>query len=98
MSSTENVKKDNQIGKVRNFFKLIMSFRETNIVLIIFVASIAISLLSPYFLTSNNIRTTLIGLSADGMIAVGMTIALVSGGFDLSVGAVMALSGVVGGI
>jgi len=41
--------------------------------------------------------TTAIGLAADGIIAVGMTVALVSGGFDLSVGSVMGLSGVTAG-
>jgi ribose transport system permease protein len=35
-----------------------------------------------------------VGLSGDGIIAIGMTLALVSAGFDLSVGSVMGLSGV----
>jgi len=53
-----------------------------------------LKLLTPYFLTYDNLKTVAIGLSADGIIAIGMTIALICGGFDLSVGSVMALSGV----
>ena len=53
-----------------------------------------ISIKSPIFLTTSNIRTTAIGLSCNGIIAIGMTIALISGGFDLSVGSIMGLSAV----
>jgi len=56
------------------------------------------SIFIPSFMTGSNISTTLVGLSTDGMIAIGMTIVLVIGGIDLSVGSVMALSNVVAGI
>jgi ribose transport system permease protein len=54
--------------------------------------------LSPYFFTWSNLRTTFIGLCADGIIAIGMTIVLASGGIDLSVGAVMGVSGAITGV
>jgi ribose transport system permease protein len=50
---------------------------------------------TPYFLSSANFRALSIGLVPTAIIAVGMTVLLVSGGFDLSVGSVMALSGTV---
>jgi ribose transport system permease protein len=56
-----------------------------------------LSCLSPYFFSASNLSTTAIGLASDGIIAIGMTIALVLGGLDLSVGSVMALSSVVTG-
>ncbi len=43
-----------------------------------------------------NIRTLLEAISADGLIVIGMTIVMIAGGFDLSVGAVLALGGVAG--
>lgn len=70
----------------------IRSFKEFNILLVTIVLIIGISIKSPIFLSSSNIRTTLIGLACNGVIAIGMTLALVSGGFDLSVGAIMGLS------
>jgi ribose transport system permease protein len=54
--------------------------------------------LSPYFFTWSNLRTTFIGLCTDGIIAIGMTIVLASGGIDLSVGAVMGVSGAITGV
>ncbi|MCM8711184.1 ABC transporter permease [Clostridium sp. SYSU_GA19001] len=83
--------------KLSELWKKINSFREATIITIIIVLSFAISLFSPHFLTKDNIMSTIIGFSADGIITVGMTVALVSGGFDFSAGSVMALSGVTAG-
>lgn len=78
-------------------FNRIKGFREATIILTILMFSVIISLLAPNFFTVDNIRTTAIGMSADGIIAIGMTVALVSGGFDLSVGSVMGVSSVIAG-
>lgn len=48
------------------------------------------------FWSLGNIRTLLESVSTDGLIVIGMTIVMIAGGFDLSVGAVMALGGVTG--
>jgi ribose transport system permease protein len=48
------------------------------------------------FWSLGNIRTLLESVSTDGLIVIGMTIVMIAGGFDLSVGAVMALGGVAG--
>jgi ribose transport system permease protein len=48
------------------------------------------------FWSAPNIRTLLESISADGLIVIGMTIVMIAGGFDLSVGAVLALGGVAG--
>jgi len=77
-----------------DLFEKFKNIRELSIVVIIIVFSLILRFLTPYFLTYDNLKTVAIGLSADGIIAIGMTIALISGGFDLSVGSVMALSGV----
>jgi len=55
---------------------------------------IVLSLKSPYFLSVGNFMNILVAVSTIGLIAVGMTMVIVSGGIDLSVGSVVALTGV----
>lgn len=69
--------------------------RELTMLVILLVTTVVMANLSPYFLTGANFRAMAIGFSPTAIIAVGMAILLVSGGFDLSVGAVLALSGTV---
>ena len=54
------------------------------------------SLLWPSFHSLDNARNTLLGNSYIGIVAIGMTLVIVSGGIDLSVGSVFALGGVIG--
>jgi ribose transport system permease protein len=68
----------------------------TAIVLIIGI--VITSILSPAFLTVSNITNLLSQISALGIVTMGQTIALVSGGIDLSVGSNAAISGVVAGL
>lgn len=79
-------------------FKRLKNFREFTIIITIVMFSVLISILAPNFMTADNLRTTAIGMSADGIIAIGMTVAIVSGGFDLSVGSVMGVSSVIAGV
>ena len=75
------------IGKLKGF-------KEMTVLLIVVLLCVIISIIEPVFLSIDNIKTTGIGLASDGIIAIGMTVALVSGGFDLSVGSIMGLSAV----
>lgn len=88
----------NEQTGIKTFFAKIKSFREATILLTIIMFSVIISLLAPNFLTVDNLKTTAIGMSADGIIAIGMTVALVSGGFDLSVGSMLGVSSVIAGV
>ena len=65
------------------------------IVAVLLVACIAMSFLSPYFLTPNNIINIFLQVSINTILAVGMTFVILTGGIDLSVGAVVALASVV---
>lgn len=49
----------------------------------------------PGFWSAGNLRTLLNAASIDGFVVVGMTVVMIAGGFDLAVGALMALAGVV---
>jgi ribose transport system permease protein len=82
------------IKKLKMLWKYIISLREATVILIIIGIGVALSLSSKHFFTADNLMSTAIGLSGEGIVVVGMTIALVSGGFDFSVGSVMTLSGV----
>lgn len=83
---------DTQKADNNGFLNKIRSFKEFNILIVTLVLIIGVSIKAPIFLSSSNIKTTLIGLACNGIIAIGMTLALVSGGFDLSVGSIMGLS------
>jgi ribose transport system permease protein len=97
MDSKLSVNEENSNAGITKVWKMITSFREATIVFIIIIISFILSILSTHFLTRDNLMSIASGLAGDGIIAVGMTIALVSGGFDFSVGSVVALSGVVVG-
>jgi ribose transport system permease protein len=55
-------------------------------------------ILTPYFLTFSNLLNVAEQTSINAIVAVGMTFVILSGGIDLSVGSIVALSGVVLGL
>jgi ribose transport system permease protein len=57
----------------------------------------ALSFVSPYFLTTNNLLNIGRGIAIVGIVAVGETIVIIAGGFDLSVGSTMAAAGMTAG-
>lgn len=56
---------------------------------------VIISLLNPGFLSMNNILNVLRQVSINALIAFGMTFVILTGGIDLSVGSILALTGAV---
>ncbi len=81
-------------NRIVTFFK---SFREGTLILIIVLLSILMSILSSSFLTTGNIRATVLSFAIDGFVVMGMTLVLISGGLDLSVGSIIALVGTIVG-
>ncbi len=81
----------NQIARLKG--KKQMS---TVMVLVILIVGmfLALTLLTDKFLTVNNLQNLLRQTAIYGVIAIGMTFVIMSGGIDLSVGAVVGLSGV----
>jgi ribose transport system permease protein len=53
------------------------------------------AVLSPYFLTSDNLLNVTLQTSITAIIAVGMTFVILTSGIDLSVGALVAMTGVI---
>jgi ribose transport system permease protein len=60
--------------------------------------AVILSLSSPYFLTSNNLFNLLDQSVVVGIVAIGMTFVILTGGIDLSVGSVAGLTGVILGL
>ncbi|GAB1483137.1 hypothetical protein MASR2M78_19530 [Treponema sp.] len=69
--------------------------RQYSIVLAFFVICAALSILSPAFLRVTNLLNVIRQTSIYGIMAVGMTFVILTGGIDLSVGSMLALSGIV---
>lgn len=76
----------------------LIRMRETGLILIIAVLFAVMSFASPYFLTWDNMRAMAMAFAVEGIVVVGMTILLISGGIDLSVGSVTALAMVIAGL
>lgn len=77
-------------GSVRALF----AARELGVLAALIVLCALVSMASPYFFTLRNIFNVLQGMSMIGIMAIGMTMVLVSGGLDLSVGSILAVGGV----
>ncbi|KKK38929.1 ribose ABC transporter permease [Mesobacillus campisalis] len=60
-----------------------------------FILCVFFSIASEQFLTGNNISNIIRQVSINGILAVGMTFVILTGGIDLSVGSVMAFTGTI---
>jgi len=65
------------------------------IVVAIVVESVAFAAVAPQFLSLPNLVNVALSIAITGILAVGMTMVILTGGIDLSVGSVVALAGVV---
>ncbi|SMX47811.1 ABC transporter permease [Maliponia aquimaris] len=69
--------------------------RELSLLVLIALIVVTMTIVSPYFLSLANFRAVAIGMAPTAIIVIGMALLLASGGFDLSVGAVLALASTV---
>ncbi len=79
------------------FGRRLLEQRELSIFLVVLLVAIFLNFASPNFLKPANLNALVLGLSFNAIVAVGMTVLLISGGFDLSVGATLALAGAAAG-
>ena len=73
------------------------TLRSFALVFIIIATFIIMSFVSPVFFTEQNIINIIRQISINGIIAVGMTFVILTGGIDLSVGSVVAVTSVICG-
>src|SRR5438093_9911210 len=64
------------------------------IVVAVVMECVIFAILSPSFFTVDNFVNVALQIAIYGILAVGMTLVIITGGIDLSVGSVVALSGV----
>ncbi|WP_174818928.1 ABC transporter permease [Ruegeria atlantica] len=80
---------------LRRVLQAFVDIRELTLIVLIAAIIIVMSNFNPYFLSFSNFRAVAVGMAPTAIIVIGMAILLASGGFDLSVGSVMALSSTV---
>ncbi|MFD1637069.1 ABC transporter permease subunit [Evansella tamaricis] len=73
-------------------------FRKYGTVLGLILLVVLITIINPRFITLDNILNIFRQVSINGLIAFGMTFVILTGGIDLSVGAILALSGMLLGL
>lgn len=88
----ENLK--NSLKKNNNFVLKFLS-ENLGIIAALLLIGLIISLMSPVFLKADNMFSVGRQISTNAVIALGMALVIILGGIDLSVGAVVALSGTV---
>jgi putative xylitol transport system permease protein len=71
------------------------AFTRYGIVIAFFALCFILAFANPYFLTRGNVVNVLRQTSINGILAVGMTFVILTGGIDLSVGSVLAFCGIV---
>lgn len=69
-----------------------LQIREVNVLLALIFIVVVMSVASPYFLTQDNLFNVLRGMSTIGIMAIGQTMVIITGGIDLSVGSLLAVS------
>ncbi|WP_372572202.1 ABC transporter permease [Ruegeria jejuensis] len=82
----------------RRFLPEGSSLHKLSAIATLVVLVIAFSFTSPAFLSVNNGLTILLQTSVIGLLAIGLTMVIITGGIDLSVGSILALAGVVAGL
>ncbi|UKA52223.1 ABC transporter permease (plasmid) [Arthrobacter sp. FW305-123] len=85
-------------GGIRQVVRSIRKFEAIGPLASLVVLVILLSILSPYFLEVNNLFNVFQQITMLAIIALGATVVIVSGGIDLSVGSVAALSGMIAAV
>lgn len=85
-----------QGGRLMNKKDNILRFlKRYNVLCLLIIFIIISTILSPNFLTMGNVLNLLQQASIPGIVAIGMTVVILIGGIDLSVGSVLAFSGMI---
>ncbi|MFN8521408.1 MAG: ABC transporter permease [Chloroflexota bacterium] len=77
---------------------VLISLREAGVGIALVILFLIFCVTAPYFATTDNVTRMLGQVAMNTVLAVGMTFVILIGGIDLSVGSVLALASVAGGI
>lgn len=84
-------KKPQETKGILSLAKRVMAHREATLVLMILAMFLVIPFFKPTFATSQNVIATLMSVAIKGIIGISITMVLITGGLDLSVGALVAM-------
>jgi ribose/xylose/arabinose/galactoside ABC-type transport system permease subunit len=74
--------------------KRVTGSQQSGIILVLIALIVILAIASPVFLSARNIRNVLQQISTLGILSMGMTVLMISGGIDLSVGACISVAAV----
>lgn len=94
LANVNTIKQPNQQTSTTKS-RLSWLWSEYSVIIAFLVIFIAAAILNPRFLDMNNQLNILMQVSIIGIVALGMTVVMLSGGIDLSVGSVLVLVGVI---
>jgi ribose/xylose/arabinose/galactoside ABC-type transport system permease subunit len=100
-SPGSELEKDQSSGTsnpVLDWVKRLFRARETGIALVVLVIVVYLSLATDTFFTAGNLAVVSRQISLNAVIAMGMTLVILTGGIDLSVGSVVAITSVMLGL
>jgi ribose transport system permease protein len=80
---------------VVSFWNRLRSTRSFTVFLVLIMVMIIATILSPTFIRPGNLVNVIRQISINGILAIGMTFVLLTGGIDLSVGSTMGIVAVV---
>lgn len=95
VSNSSELRPEARNSTIPGFFGRLLRMREFALIVMILVIGLGLHAVTGRFLTVPNLNAISLGFATSAIIVVGMTGALISGGFDLSVGSVFAMGGVV---
>src|SRR5665213_3550475 len=96
--SVDSVRTDTFTRSLASRIRLRTVLQSQGLLGILIILVLYFTLRSPYFLTWSNIVTIGAGTSVLGIMTVAQTYLIISGGIDVSVGSVVAFSGVILGL
>lgn len=86
------------VQKMSVIVKRMMSRLEIRMAGLALMIAVALSILSPFFLTTNNLLNLLDQSVVIGIVSIGMTFVILTGGIDLSVGSIAGVTGIIFGL
>lgn len=86
-----------QVGGI-SMEKLGSIYNRFGTIIVLLALMLIVTIINPQFLTMYNILNIFKQVSINGLIALGMTFVILTGGIDLSVGAILGFSGMILGL
>ena len=77
--------------------KRLLRQREMSVFLIILLVVAIVAIVNPKFIQPSNMKSIALSVATDGLLSIGLTLALILGGIELSVGGVAAMTCVIAG-